>query len=923
MKLQLSTSALLVWLAAYIHAAEIIENSSEIHKRGLVIDDQPVIGEATVARTIGDSTSADDSSAIAAAVAAAVNPELASNQIIQSPAVMLDNTLSNLRGSSLGYLQLQQALNSPHFMLNPGVGIPPGMQRFANLPQIVLQAPPAAPVAPVTIVQTVSVTATAPVSTLTSQTAAAPVTTTVFSAATVAITQYAVHDIVTVTAPAPVVVTVFESVATPVAAVAPAAVPAPIAVAAPVAAPAATGAAAFFAQLPYPDVTLNQAVAAAAVVATTAPSAVVADPVAAMVLAQQQLYPAAIGAQQQVAQPLLAQVPTAALAFAPAVAGAIPTASILGSNQNAQPVLLPIDSQLAELLSRSGLASALLSDSGAAPLGAVDDNTADSSQDVSAAIDEDDVYVAPPQSPKTLARHMAPRTNNRKSKLTVDADAELDSASADVAEEDAPPAKPAANVSAPRKNKVIAKTAGTGTAKKAAALKSTLAAAASAAKADTDESAAADLNISDVPNMRFRASSGSTEETLNFEAEVNSVPAVAVDAENEYELSCARTLGTRGRGTVTNLKDEASKVRAEASAEAREAVLSEIRAEASAQAALQASSELRLSGKTVVHDEAAYSERTTNSYNVDREYRKKTQTSYDEETQRSWAPETEANYILGIERYQITRSKSADFDTWNYHHQSDSWENKPSLNYDDTQSPPYHPYATSSYDQSQANYGDYNERPQIKYADSYGHMQSNYGDELATNGNWKLHYDGASPTMYPASDASSYINYNSDPCPYTNPYYTNSYSNHQGESHAGYNGYDAQIRPFNFVNMRFDAALARDAAGVSVNAPWSTISAASLASASNIPLAVNELDPLSYATEPCSFRKDMPLMISETPMSACPSVMIIGVPQPTMPVSVPVNMPAPQAATVTKLVTQAVKFVLASNSNNKDDEDSD
>ncbi|KAJ1895919.1 hypothetical protein LPJ66_004302 [Kickxella alabastrina] len=786
-------------------------------------------------------------------------------------------------------------------MLNPGVGIPPGMQRFANLPQIVLQAPPAAPVAPVTVVQTVSVTATA-----------APVTTTVFSAATVATTQFAVHDIVTVTAPAPVVVTVFESAATPVAAVAPAVVPAPVAVAAPVAAPAPISAAAPAAQLAYPDVAFNQAVAA------------VADPAAAVVLAQQQLYPAALGAQQQVAQPLLAQVPTAALASAPAVAGAIPTASIFGSNQNAQPVLLPIDSQLAELLSRSGLASALLSDSGTALLGAVDDNTADGSQDASAAIDEDEVYVAPRQFPKTLARHTAPRANNRKSKLTVDADAELDAASAHVAEEDVPPAKPVASLSAPRKNKAIAKTAGSGTAKKAAALKSTLAAAASAAEADTDESAATDLNISDVPNMRFRVSSGSTEETLGFEAEVNSVPAAPADAENEYELSCARTLGTRGRGTVTNLKDEASKARAEASAEVREAVLSEIRAEASAQAALQASSELRLSGKTVVHNEVAYSERATNNYNVDREYHKeKTQTSYDEETQRSWAPETEANYILGIERYQITRSKSADFDALNYHRQSDLWENKRSPNYDDTQSPPYHPYATSSYDQSQAKYGDYNEGLQTKYAGSYGHMQSNYGDEPATNGNWKLHYDGASPTMYPASDASSYINYNSDPCPYTNLYYTNSYGDHHGESHVGYNGYDAQIRPFNFVNMRFDAALARDAAGVSVDAPWSTISAASLASASNIPLAVNELDPLSYATEPCSFRKDMPLMISETPMSACPSVMIIGVPQPTVPVSVPVNMPAPQAATVTKLVTQAVKFVLASNSNSKDDEDSD
>ncbi|KAJ1900734.1 hypothetical protein LPJ66_001279 [Kickxella alabastrina] len=866
MKLQLSTSALLVWLAAYIHAAETIENNSAIHKRGLTIGDQPVIGEDTVAHTIGDSTSADDLSAIAAAaaVAAAVNPRLGSNQIIQSPAMMLDNTLSNLRGSPLGYLQLQQALNSPHFMLNPGVGIPPGMQHFANLPQIVLQAPPAAPVAPVTIVQTVSVTATASVSTLTSQTAAVPVTITVFSAATVATTQSAVPDIVTVTALAPVVVTVFESAATPVAAVAPAAVPAPVAVVAPVAGPAAIPAAAPAAQLAYPDVALNQAVAAAAVAAATAPTAAVAGPVAAVVLAQ-----------QQVAQPLLAQVPTAALASAPAVAGAILTASILGSNQNAQPVLLPIDSQLAELLSRSGLTSALLSDSGAAPLGTVDDNTANDSQDGSAAIDEDEVYVAPRQSPKTIARHTAPHANNRKSKLIVDADAELDAASADVAEEEAPPAKPVASVSAPRKNKAITKTAGSGTAKKAAALNSALAAA-SAAEADTDESAATDLNISDVPNMRFRASSGSTEETLDFEAEANSVSAAAVDAENEYESSCARTLGIRGRGTVTNLKDEAFKARAEASAEAREAVLSEIRAEASAQAALQASSELRLSGKTVVCDAAAYSECATNSYDVDCEYHKeKTQTSYDEETQRSWGLETEANYILKTERYQKTRSKSADSDTWNYHRQSDSWENKCSLNYDDIQSPPYHPYETSSYDQSQANYGDYNERPQTKYADSYGHMQSNYGDEPATNDNWKLHYDGASPTMYPASDVSSYINYNSDPRPYTNTYYTNSYGDHQGESHAGYNGYDTQVKPFNFVNMRFDAALARDAAGVSVDAPC---------------------------------------------------VMIIGVPQPTMqtvPVNVPVNMPAPQAATVTKLVTQAVKFVLASNSNSKDDEDSD
>ncbi|KAJ2456284.1 hypothetical protein EV183_000211 [Coemansia sp. RSA 2336] len=328
----------------------------------------------------------------------------------------------------------------------------------------------------------------------------------------------------------------------------------------------------------------------------------------------------------------------------------------------------------------------------------------------------------------------------------------------------------------------------------------------------------------------------------------------ADSARLETQSGYKRIGSSRQRGSRNDLRDEAYEARAEASAEARAAVLSEIRAEASAEAAMQASAELHLEDRSTVRDEEASASRMKDAYETARDYsRDAGESNYSYDYTHPRAADNEGANSSTVERYASPEYENTS--TWDVGHAA-AWGSAHS----NEDAHPYH-----SYDNEDAYHG----------ASSYG---NGYGD-------YKLHYSDATPTAEPASEGSSSYGENSS-------YSDNSYSPYEHQND------ESQSRPLNFVNAHADSAFARDAA-----------SAATLPS--NGPHAVNELDPLSYATQGCSIRSKLPLSAGAE-SSSQGSIMVIGIPEGS-PQATSVA-PAASTVMVTKVITPAVEVVYASSS---------
>ncbi|KAJ2804312.1 hypothetical protein H4R20_002557 [Coemansia guatemalensis] len=645
----------------------------------------------------------------------------------------------------------------------------------------------------------------------------------------------------------------------------PAAAAAPQA-AAPAAAQAAVPAAAPLGALNYSEITLAQPVA----------PAIVSDQVSSPVYAQQQLYPAAAAAA--VPQPLIQQlfpqgVQRDGVAIQNgAVANAIPTAMVL-NNQLLPQAVIPLDPSVTELLAQATATSASTSDDAdAAATGteAAEDESADA--DESASSEDADATPAPRRHNNASKSRAASRKTKAKAKAKAadtysDADSALQTDSTSDAQEDdglnSAGAADSADLIGNRKSRVSKKTKGSKKGSK-----------------DTQQEDSYDLDA----EQNYRASLGADDAS-------DSTSAADLDTQSDYK----RVGGPHQRSSKGSLREEASRAKAEAAAEAREAVLSEIKAQASAEAALQASAELHLEDKSVVHDEEASASRIRDTFETVRDYgHEDHQSAYPDEYAHARVVEDEGPNSSTYGRYASSDSENTN--TWDVQHAA-SWANMHTNTYEDTR-PSYHSYDSANESEDTYNHG----------GSSYA---NNYKDDSAS-GEWRSHYSDASPTPYSASEESGLASENSYPHSYSD--YHSPYPEHQYESE---HGYDSQSRPFNFVNMHADSVFASDAANA---IPTSSASANFPASMTDGPHAVNELDPLSYATQGCSFRSNLPL--SENPdnhSSGHPSIMVIGLPQPSME-STQISSVAPAAGTVmvTKVVTPAVKVVYASSTEGTD-----
>ncbi|KAJ2383809.1 hypothetical protein GGI23_007065, partial [Coemansia sp. RSA 2559] len=449
-------------------------------------------------------------------------------------------------------------------------------QRLADSTQIVIQAPSASSAAPVTIFQTV--TANAAPTSVAQLPATAPVSANQAAAA-----------VAPVVAPITVPATAQALVQ---------AAPAPAAqVAVPAAAPAqpVSQAAAGAGVVQAPAANLSEGVLTQPIPAA---GAALAEPVGAPVYAQQQLYPIAAAAQ-----PIYQQ---------PAVFGnSLQPAIILNGNQALPQAVIPLDQSLAELLTQS-LASAPAPASlsskashatptaaAAASLDSVGDaDTDDSSAAAAAAAPEDDdsVPVSPRRSSRSVSR--AARAKSRQSKVNTE-DANVDAADAPVddtinpVQDDQADSEPVSVSNNVRKSKSTGKNTGVGQIRK------------NANRDSTQENP----RLASVAN--FKTASPPSPDDIVDDAgagEYNEAP------------SYNRAHVSRTRYVAGGLRAEAQRIKSEASAEAREAVLSEVRAEASAEAALQASSELNMSVNTIVRDEEASSERAGSVYDSPQDY---------------------------------------------------------------------------------------------------------------------------------------------------------------------------------------------------------------------------------------------------------------------------------------------------------------
>ncbi|KAJ1797144.1 hypothetical protein LPJ59_003321 [Coemansia sp. RSA 2399] len=835
MKFKLGISVLLVALATTAKSAVAERHKGGMHKRDITIGDQSLTVPA-------DATAVHTADTAAAAPIEEYVPAVSAYQIAQPATVVVDGSLANARALPLNVLQpgqsLSQVMFSPQLQVQ---GVVPN-QRLADSTQIVIQAPAASSAAPVTIFQTVTANA-------------APTTVAQLPAVVPVSANQAAAAVAPVVAPIAAPVTAQALVQ---------AAPAPVAQAAvPVAQAAAAAAAPGIAQAPAANLSegiLTQPIPAA--------GAALAEPVGAPVYAQQQLYPIAAAAQ-----PIYQQPATFGNSLQPAI--------ILNGNQALPQAVIPLDQSLAELLTQS-LASApapvslsskavhATPSAASAALDSVGDADADDGSASAAVVapeDDDSVPVSPRRSSKSVSR--SARARSRQSKVNAD-DANADAADAPVddtinpAQDDQADSEPVSVSNIVRKTKSTGRNTGAGP-------------------------------------MRKNANRDSTQENprlasvANFKATSSPSPDDTVDDAGAGEYNEApsynRAHVSRTRYVAGGLRAEAQRIKSEASAEAREAVLSEVRAEASAEAALQASSELNMNVNTIVRDEEASSERASTVYDSPQDYhtRERLQrgTAVIERARETDYPET--YYGGGVGRYAADEKE--DSSTWDVHH-AVSWASAHTRDYDDdSQSTPSHAYE-HSYDD------DY----------KYAHDSLSYDDaskDSTENGDWKVRYNGPRPTVYSASDesSSSLSVLEAETHTYTDNNYTPYTDSQSGTVHD----YDSQSKPFNFVNMRADAVLSRDAAG-----PGSS-------SADNMPHAVNELDPLSYGTQGYPPRDNLPFMATSTESvaSAHPSLMVIGIPQ-LMAQSVAPSISAASASTVmvTKMVTPAIEVVVASSDSN-------
>ncbi|KAJ2834999.1 hypothetical protein FBU31_001707 [Coemansia sp. 'formosensis'] len=924
MKFKLSVSALIVAVATCTGATKSEHGDDAVHKRGLVIGDQPpLIAEETPANT-ADVVVANDSAAVVPAAAGA-----------QPPTMLFDSSFANLRNAPMGYVQVQQAPAAQQLMLTaaaPGLS-PAGFQHFVDAPQIFIQAQPAiSSVAPITIIQAMSpasmimppfasLAVAVPATPTTSAVAADKVASTMSivpatSASTAsAATSVAVSVAAPVSTSAPVAVASAAPVAAaPIAAAPPAPVAPAVAPVSPAVAPVGPAAAPAPAAYQVPAPGYAPAAPAAPpslsdLLLVQQPAlAGIADPPAAPVYAQQQLYPVAAApiappALQPGLSALLAKEaaaysgPLGAAALAAAAAAAantLPTTVVSGANIAGSQAVVPIDQSLADLLTQS-LVAAAGQKSGAAALArasalaGADDDTADAGQSA-AADDAAEEFLTSRRREKTAGKSAKARANVRKTKqsaiVTPDADAnanvDLDAdaiasaaveAAATVTADDGSDSASAddvASTSIAHKRKGSIKSVSAG-AKKGSA-RSTM--------DDLDTLLASALNYQ-------TGAAVDANETTSFD------DASAIDSATD--ASYVRPPGSRQRDIVGNIKEEASKAKAEASAEAREAVLAEIRADASAEAAFQASAELHLSPKSVVHDEAASMERESSALQSMQQSRG----NYADETALSKAADTDAFYTPLSERTATAEGDRSGI--WDAPRVASGVGGRSAYD-DEPHSPLYH-----AYEQTGSESYDRYSRDQMSYSD--------IAKDSSIGGDWKIHYNGGSPTMYTSGEEPSYTTYyNTD----SHSYCADNYNLHYPEERQSGNehGYDVSTsKPYYFMNKHADSAFARDAASVN-NWATSAVDEHQYA-ATNAPHAVNDLDPLSYATQVCSFRNTLPLVASPdyTPFSAHPSIMVIGVPQTaTSTVSVISTAPVPVTSTVmmTKLVTPAVKVVYAS-----------
>ncbi|KAJ2770997.1 hypothetical protein IWQ57_002411, partial [Coemansia nantahalensis] len=208
----------------------------------------------------------------------------------------------------------------------------------------------------------------------------------------------------------------------------------------------------------------------------------------------------------------------------------------------------------------------------------------------------------------------------------------------------------------------------------------------------------------------------------------------------------------------------------------------------------------------------------------------------------------------------------------------------------------YHPYDTysdASYNHGASPYAD-GDRDSSMSDNTYTHT---YDDNTYT------HTYGDNAYTHTYGDNAYTHTYGDNTYTYTRTYADNSdsYDGHpNGSEHTG----ESQGAPYNLVNRHADSIFASDA------------SAALSSAADNSLRAVNDLDPLSYATQGCSFRSNLPLSAPpDAPRPEQPSIMIIGLPpQPTQPAVMRSVAPSTSTIMVTKLVTPSVKVIVASDS---------
>ncbi|KAJ2663167.1 hypothetical protein IWW48_001488 [Coemansia sp. RSA 1200] len=864
MKFKLGVSVLVLALATTAQPAVAKRPRGGVHKREIAVGDQSLTVAANAASSHKlDSTTEEHASAVP------------TYQIAQLATVTVDGSLTNAHVSVLTVNDLQssqslsQAVSSPQL---PVQGVQAN-QRVVDTSQLVLQAQaaPQAPVvpsvAPVTVVQTV---------------AANPVVMTVTQVSTIApaaANQAALLAPAPAPAPAPAVAQAYApgaaSAMTPsLAQVASAPfvqAAAPIAASAPLAAQMVIPGTAQAPVANLPEGVLSQPISAL--------GAAVAEPAGVPLYAQQQLFPIAAAAQ-----PIYQQQAAAALGNTPQ------PAIYLNGNQALPQAIIPLDQSIAELLTQTGTATlasssaASKASSATSSIAAATDSLAANSGDddalaTTAPEDEDVAPINPRHGSGSANKTALSRTKLRQSKINAD-DAYADDSlapndnPADIVQDEQTDNDPVGVLSTGHRSKSTGKSAGSETRKKS-----------------VDREAAQDsAGLASVAN--FKVTSSPDTDDLAEDASA---------AEPNEAPSINRAHRTQIRNATGGLRAEARRIKSEASLEAREAVLSEIRAEASAEAALQASSELNLSLNTIVRDEEASVERTRTVYDSPQDYNTRDKQWKDSDgsdhAKETDYPETYSGG--GVGRY-ATGDKE-DTSTWDVHH-AVSWASAHTNGYDDeSQTTTYHPYE-HSYDDD----------------DKYAHNIVSYDEpsrDSTENGDWKVRYNGPHPTVYSASDESrtSFTVMDGESRTYSDnsytPYSDNTYTSYSDNSSETLHESDTQGKPFNFVNMRADSALSRDAAAFgSLSSP----------STDDAPHAVNELDPLSYGTQGYPLRDSLPLMATSADngvASAHPSMMVIGIPQP-MSYSAAPNSAAPPASTVmvTKMVTPAIEVVLASSS---------